>query len=123
MKLPEGHQTVMPYLIVKDAEKFLEFLKKVFQATEKLKVPGPSGGIMHAEVMIGDSTIMFAGATSQYEPAPANLFIYVEDVDGTYQQALKSGAKSVREPQQQDYGYSAGVEDPFGNTWWLTNQN
>jgi PhnB protein len=120
MKIPAGHQTVMPYLIVEGPEKFLDFLKDIFNAVEKLQVPDPEGGIMHAEVIIGNSTIMFAAATAQYKPAPANLFVYVEDVDKTYQQALESGATSVRKPRQEDYGYSGGVLDPFGNTWWIT---
>jgi PhnB protein len=120
MNIPIGHQTVMPYLIVEGAERFLDFLKNVFSAIEKQKFPDPKGGIMHAEVTIGNSTIMFADATSQYKPAPANLFIYVEDVDKIYQEALRSGATSVREPRNEDYGYSGGVQDAFGNTWWIT---
>jgi uncharacterized glyoxalase superfamily protein PhnB len=120
MDLPQGHQTVMPYLIMDSADEFIDFTKNVFNAIEKMRVPSPEGGIMHAEIMIGTSTLMFAGATSQFEPDTANLFIYVDDVDSTYQRALKAGSISIRAPRQEDYGYSAGIEDPFGNTWWLT---
>jgi PhnB protein len=120
MNLPQGHQTVMPYLIMDSAEEFIDFTISVFNAIEKTRVPSPEGGIMHAEIMIGMSTLMFAGATTQFEPDTANLFVYVEDVDATYQRALKAGAISIRAPRQEDYGYSAGIEDPFGNTWWMS---
>ena len=36
-KIPENYQTVMPYLIVNDAEKFIGFLKEVFNADETYK--------------------------------------------------------------------------------------
>ena len=120
MKLPGHHQTVMPYLIVKDAEGFLKFIQEIFQAVEIMKVPNPDGGLMHAEAMIGTSTIMFAGVTEYYQASPINLFIYIEHVDAVYNKALAAGAVSVREPQQLDYGYSGAVTDPYGNTWWLT---
>jgi PhnB protein len=50
MKIPEGDQTLMPYIIVEGAEKFINFLKTVFHAKEKLQVPGSEGGIMHAKL-------------------------------------------------------------------------
>lgn len=37
MKIPDGYQQVMPYLIVRDATKFVDFTSKVFGAVEKLK--------------------------------------------------------------------------------------
>jgi PhnB protein len=120
MKIPEGYQIVMPYIIVEGAEKFINFLKTVFNAKEKLSVPGSEGGIMHAEVIIGDSTIMLADATAQYKPSPAGMFIYVEDTNKTYETALKEGATSLMEPQKQSYAsLTAGIRDEFGNTWWL----
>jgi len=52
---------------------------------------------------------------------PAMLHLYLEDVDGVYRRALQAGAKSVREPADQPYGdRSGGVEDAFGNQWWIS---
>src|SRR4051812_21267985 len=119
MKIPEGYQTVMPYIIVEDAEKFIHFLKTVFNANEKLKVPREEGGIMHAEVIIGGSTIMLADATDQYKPRSAGMYIHVDDTDKTYEIALREGATSLMEPQKQSYASrTAGIQDEFGNTWW-----
>jgi PhnB protein len=120
MKIPDGYQQVMPYLIVKDAASFLDFTKNVFGAKEKMKVMRDEHTVMHAEIKIGDSVIMFADATSQFGPRPAGLFVYVEDADEAYNRAIAQGATSVMPMTDQEYGRSGGVADPFGNIWWPT---
>jgi len=120
MKIPEGYQQVMPYLIVKGAAKFVDFMKKVFGGEEKMKVMRDENTIMHAEIRIGDSVIMLADATSHFEPRPAGLFVYVEDADETYHKAIAEGATSITPMSDQEYGRSGGVTDPFGNVWWPT---
>lgn len=120
MKINEGHQRVMAYLIVKDAGKFINFLQTIFNAEERFRVQRTEDIIKHAEVKIGDATIMLADATPEYPPAPASLYIYVQDADTTYHNALNAGASSVMEPFDESYGArAAGICDPFGNTWWL----
>lgn len=122
-KVPEGYQTITPYLIIPNANGFLQFTQQVFDAKEKYKEMRDEKLIRHAEVTIGDSTIMFADATAQFKALPASMFIYVENADETYQKALKEGAVSVMEPSDQSYGRSGGVKDLFGNTWWITSMN
>ena len=119
--LPANYQTVMPYLIIKDAAGFIEFMKTVFGAEEGHKAMRDEHIIMHGEVMVGGSTIMFADCTEQFTPRPAGMFIYVENADETYQKALDAGAKSVMPPSDQPYGRSCGITDPFGNDWWPTS--
>lgn len=122
MKIPDGYQRVMPYLILENADGFMEFAKNIFGATEKMKVNREGQDIiMHAEVMIGDSTIMFANSTDQFPVMNSNMFIYVEDVDITYNEALNAGSSSVMPPAEQEYGRSCGIQDPFGNVWWVTS--
>jgi uncharacterized glyoxalase superfamily protein PhnB len=122
--IPEGYQTVMPYLIVQDATGLLDFMTEVFGAKEKLKeMREGTSVIKHAEVTIGDSTIMFAEATRQWSNSPAGMFIYVNDADAVYKKAIQHGAESIREPALQPYGKSGGVKDPYGNTWWITSQS
>lgn len=122
VKIPEGYQQIMPYLIVKDATGFIKFTQNVFDAREKFKEMRDENTIRHAEVSIGDSVIMFADSTEQYKPSTASLFIYVDNTDEVYKKALKEGAVSLGEPANQSYGRSAGVRDPYGNTWWLTSE-
>jgi uncharacterized glyoxalase superfamily protein PhnB len=76
--------------------------------------------IMHSEIQIGGSTIMFADTTEQIKEQVAGLFIYVENADETYKKAIDAGATTVMELSNQDYGRTCGVNDPFGNTWWIT---
>jgi PhnB protein len=123
MKLPQGHQTIMPYLMLKGAMKFIAFTQEVFNATittNMHKLRENSDKVMHSEIIIGGSTIMFSDASEQWTEQTANMFVYVENADETYHKALKAGAKSVMELSDQDYGRTCGVEDPFGNVWWIT---
>lgn len=123
MNIPEGYNTVMPYLILNGAHKFLKFAETVFAAIEREEYKSMREGttIRHSEIVIGDSTIMFADSTPEFAPSTSGLFIYVNDADKTYKKALQEGAKSIMEPADQQYGRSCGVEDPWGNIWWITS--
>ena len=126
MKLPKGHQIVMPYLMVTGAMKFLEFAKTVFNATlttdmQKFREDGVT--VIHSEITIGGSTIMFTDATEQWREQTANSFVYVDNADETYKKAVDSGATTLMELSDQDYGRTCGVTDPFGNVWWITSVN
>ena len=125
-----SHNTLQPYIILNNCAAALDFYKKAFGATERMRMPRPDGRIGHAEIQIGDTTVMMAdehpesGAfgPEHYGGSPVSLHFYVEKCDGTYQQALASGAKTVREPIDQPQGdRQAGVLDPFGYTWWISN--
>jgi PhnB protein len=118
MKIPSNYNRLMPYMILPNAYRFAEFMKNVFDATEESIIPRSEGVIMHGELRIGDAVIMFADTTPDIDARPAGIFIYVVDVDETYKKALAMGASSLREPEQQPYGYTCGFHDPFGNDWW-----
>ena len=121
MKIPEGHQTVMPYFIVEDANGFFDFAANVFEA--ELTYPPNKPEILdgHCEMRIGHSTIMFAKCGGPWKPRTADLFVYVENADDTYEKALNAGATTVMAMADQNYGRSGGVTDPFGNVWWITS--
>lgn len=123
MNLPNGHQVVMPYLMLNGALKFIDFTKEVFDATltTSMHKTREDQTVIHSEITIGGSTIMFTDATAQWKKQTANLFVYVGNADKTYQQALDSGATTVMELSDQNYGRTCGVLDPFGNTWWITS--
>lgn len=118
--IPAAYQRVMPYLIIRNADKFLAFAQEVFGATEKVAHRRENGELMHGELFIGESVIMYANASEQWTPMTAGLYVHVANADETYQLALKAGASSVMEPNDQSYGRTSGVLDPFGNTWWIT---
>jgi PhnB protein len=121
LNIPDGYQRIMPYLIVNNAANFFQFTKDVFGADERYKAMRDEHLIMHAEISIGGSVIMFADATELYKERTAGMFMYVDDCDAVYKKALENGATMVMEPADQSYGRSAGITDPFGNTWWITS--
>jgi PhnB protein len=121
LAIPEGHQQVMPYLIINGAAGFLTFTRDVFGAKEKYKHMRTEFLIMHAEITIGDCVIMFADSTEQFHARPAGFFIYVPDADETFKKALAEGASVIMDMADQTYGRSGGVKDPFGNSWWITS--
>ena len=115
---PDGYTTVSPYLTVDGASQVIDFLIRVFSATELRRFPDDTGRLMHAEVRIGDTVIMLADSVDGWPPVASNVHVYVADVDATYQLALASGATSVQEPiKKDDEDKRGGVRDPGGNTW------
>ena len=122
MNIPKTHQAVMPYVIVDDAAKLIDFAKKVFDAALNFtELRDDTEKIRHAEIQIDGSTIMLADATDEWKQQPANLFVYVEDADDTYNSALENGATSLMELSDQIYGRTCGITDPVGNVWWITS--
>lgn len=109
----------MPYVVVNDAEAFIDFLRTVYDAREMLRVNDEGGSVMHCEYSINGGTVMFGQAGGPWKPFPCGMFVVTENVDGIYQKALNAGATSIQEPGERGYGRAAGVEDPFGNQWWL----
>lgn len=120
MNIPEQYLPVMPYIIIDDAQAFLDFTVSAFDAKAQLIVPDEGDrAIMHAEIRIGNAVIMFAGGNEQWGTKTGGMFIFVPDADAVYNAALQHGATPLMQPVQQDYGYSGGFEDPFGNQWWI----
>lgn len=123
VKIPNGHQAVIPYLMLDGAARFKEFTTRVFDgtiSTTHYQEDAPEM-IKHSEISISGSVIMFCDARPEWPAQPANLFVYVENTDESYQKALDAGGTSVMSPADQDYGRSCGVSDPCGNTWWITS--
>jgi len=119
--IPENHQIMMPYLIVNGAEKFISFTKTVFGAEETYKSMRDENRIQHAELNFKGCTLMVSDATQNVSSKPGSFFIYVPNADETFKLALDQGATIISPVENQSYGRSGGVEDPFGNIWWITS--
>lgn len=124
--LPEGYHNVTPYLFVRTAALAIDFYKQAFGAVETVRMPGPDGRIMHAEIKIGDSIVMLADENPQngvMSPQTVGgysvgLHVYVEDVDAVFKKAVDNGAKALRPVKNQFYGDRSGsLLDPFGHMW------
>ena len=127
--IPEGFHSATPMLMFKDARKAIEFYKQAFGATERYAMPGPGGkGVMHAEILIGDSIFMVGDENPQIPGksaetiggSPVSFYIYLENLDEAVKKALKAGAQSRTSVQDMFWGDRVGtVQDPFGYSWSL----
>jgi PhnB protein len=124
--VPDGYPTVTPYLVVKGASAAIDYYKKVFGATERMRMDAPGGMIGHAEISVGTSLIMLADefpdmgfrGPRAIGGTPVSLMIYVPNVDEVFKRAVEAGAKTLRPVADQFYGDRLGVlEDPFGHVW------
>jgi PhnB protein len=125
--IPEGYQNITPMLVVKDGLKAIKYYKKVFGAIDKGTMMMPDGkSVAHAELIIGNSKIMLSDEFPEMKclsPAsiggsPVSLYLYVEDVDKTFNLAVAEGGKSLFPVQDMFYGDRHGsTQDPFGHVW------
>jgi PhnB protein len=125
--IPDGYHSITPYLVCKGAAKAIEYYKNAFGAKETVRMPGPEGRIMHAEVQIGDSMVMLSDENpDRGAVAPSgrgrsmSVMLYTDNVDSVFKRAVDLGAKSIQEPTDMFWGDRMGnLEDPFGHQWAL----
>jgi PhnB protein len=126
--IPDGYHSVQPYLIVKGASQAIDFYTRAFGAQEIMRMPGPDGVIMHAEIRIGDSVVMLSDEMPQAAGkspktlggTSAGLMVYVENIDQVYKQAVAAGATATAPPTDMFWGDRFGkLMDPFGHDWAL----
>ena len=127
--IPDEYHTVTPYLYVHDSAAAIAFYVTAFGATEVMRVPGPGGSVMHAEIQIGTSRVMMADENPEWgNKSPRTLggtsagyCLYVEDVDAVFARAVAAGATVKRPVADQFYGDRSGtVTDPFGHMWTIS---
>ena len=121
-KQPENSNAITPYLIVKGADKAVDFYKYVFNASEEFRMDGPDGKIMHVALKIGDSKIMMTEDRPEMPmstgPTKSSTYVYVDDPDAAFKRAKEKGAKTVMELADMFYGdRTACFTDPFGQVW------
>jgi PhnB protein len=126
--IPPGYHTVTPYLAIRKAARAIDFYKKAFGAAESYRLEAPDGSIAHAEIRIGDSPVMLSDENPEMGSkspqtlggTPANLLLYVEDVDAAFRRAVAAGATATMPPADMFWGDRYGkLLDPFGHEWSL----
>jgi PhnB protein len=124
--VPAGFSTVTPHLNVRDAAQALDFYKRAFGAIETVRMPGPGGKILHAEIKIGDSHIFLADEMPEWgSRSPLTiggtataLCLYVEDADAVFNRAVSAGAQVKMPLADQFWGDRYGkLADPYGHEW------
>jgi PhnB protein len=126
--VPDGCGTVSAYLVVPSSKEALAFYERAFGAKPGLRMTGPDGSIMHAEMRIGNSTVMLTDenprwnmkAPSSLGGSPASLHLYVEDADSLFARAVDAGCEVEHPIMDAFWGDRYGkVKDPFGYTWGI----
>lgn len=124
-----GFPTVSPYIVLRDPAAFLAFCRTVFAAGDISCHRDAAGRIAHAEIRIGDSTLMVTTESPQFAfmrsveaigETPVHLFLYLPEVDAAFARALAAGATPLMPVTEQPYGRSGGFKDPSGLCWWLS---
>jgi PhnB protein len=124
--IPEGYNSVTPYLVIKGAAKAIDYYKNVFGATVVVRMDGPDGKVGHAELQIGDSRIMLADenpamgyrSAETIGASPVSLYVYMPDCDSIVEKAAEQGGKILKPVADQFYGDRSGFfQDPFGHLW------
>lgn len=114
------------YLHVRDAGAAIRFYAEAFGARELFRLTEPSGRIGHAELDLGDRTLMLSDEYPEMgirgpQPGAAtavSLHIHVDDADAVIASAVAAGASLERAAQDEFYGERSGVvRDPFGHRW------
>lgn len=132
--IPQGLTSITPYLLCRDGNAAIEFYKKAFGAVEVIRLPGPDGRVGHACLRIGNAAVMLAEPCTEDAKnvpeagtapgcAPVSVHLYVDDVDSVFEQAIKSGASVIMEPQDMFWGDRyARLTDPSGHQWSIATQ-
>jgi PhnB protein len=128
VKIPNGYEAPIPYLIVQGAAAAIDYYKKAFGAKEVMRMPGPDGKIGHADLIIGGGHVMLGDESPEmgyrgpksFGGSPVSLCLYVDDVDGVVEKAVTAGGKIMRPVADQFYGdRTGGLTDPFGHIWFV----
>jgi PhnB protein len=118
--VPEGYNSVSPWVISRDTGRLIDFATAAFGAVELGRMADETGAIGHAEFRIGDTVVLAFDAKPDWPHTPAFLRLYVEDGDATFKRALDAGATEVTRLTHLFWGDRVGrVRDPLGNLWWI----
>lgn len=118
--VPVDYGSLTPYVAVRNAAAFLDFLKEAFDAVERGRVELEDGTIGHAEVWIGNRVLLMFDARPDWPDTPSFLSLYVKDGDAVHAQALAAGATAITPLFTNAWGDRMGrIRDPFGNIWWI----
>lgn len=127
--IPAGFHTVTPVLCLDDARAAIDWYKKALGAEEVSSHLGPDGKVMHGEIRIGGSPIMFHDAMMGFKGpkalggSPAGLWLYVEDSDTLFNRAVEAGGQVMMPFGDQFWGdRCGGFTDPFGYTWTIATR-
>jgi PhnB protein len=123
--VPEGYNSVNPWIIPKGAERLISFLEEVFEGQEvtEARTYDHDNLLIHAEVKIGNSIIGIFDSKPGWPDTPSFLQVYVDDAEAVLRRAKNAGANIVTELTDFVYGERiARFRDRWGNLWWINER-
>ena len=129
--VPDGASAIIPRLYCQDVEAEISFCCNALGAVEGVRRSGPNGRAQHAMLLFGPAMLMIEGENPEVPTRPPNpdgsspvvIYLYVEDVDGTVERALKEGGKLVVPVATHFWGDRLGwVQDPAGHMWTIATR-
>lgn len=129
--IPDGYHSITPSFTFKDSRKAIEFYRSAFNAEVVDLLPNPTGlGTMHATIKIGNSIVMMGDEMPGVEncakgaetvgTSPISLYVYVSDVDATFEKAVAAGGTETMPVSDAFWGDRIGqIRDPFGYSWMI----
>ena len=117
----------IPSLAYKDNRAALKWLQNAFGFEPSEVLTDAEGNIVHAEMMHGDGVVMIGTEWADWTRSPASLggkntqrvHVRIESgIDEHCARARRTGAKVVKEPEDQFYGdRTYRAVDPEGHCW------
>ena len=117
-----GAPTLFPEVHYRDPRSALRFLVDGFGFEKTLDVPTPDGGLLHAELKMGDGYVMVStipGPDSEWAGLTQLVCAHVEDPDQHFRRARAGGATIVKEPEDTPYGARQYVAKDLEGFVWL----
>lgn len=126
--LPDGFSSVTPYITFDDTNEAIAHYIKALGAQEIMRIPGPGGSVMHAEIQVGNARIMMGNtcpgrdnrSAKTYGGSPVSFYVYVEDIDAAFDKAKEAGMTEKMPIEDMFWGDRIGkLSDPFNVEWTL----
>jgi PhnB protein len=113
-------QKLTPYFTVCNADKFINFAICVFEAKLLKDDRNSNDRVQHARLLIEDNVLMLDEAFEIYKPNISQVHLNVNDIEKTYNLAIKNGPTSLMKPMLRPHGRRmTGFGDTCGNIWWI----
>lgn len=119
--VPAGYATVNPFVITRGVEGLMGFVAEVFGGVEvpEAHTMDHDGLLLHAELQVGGTRIMFVERKPGWPFTPSLLQVYVDDVAQTLARAEALGAEVVTRPTPFYGEVFSRIIDPWQNLWWV----
>ena len=120
MQAPEGEPNIFAGLHYQDGRAAQAYLDRAFGFRATVEVPAPDGGLVHAEMRLGDGTIMIDSGPRDPSAWGENvqaIYVYLADPDAHHARAAAAGAQVTTPPYDTSWARGYYARDLAGFLW------